>query len=187
MKTGTDFAECALLPKWDKYTYDQLDCQGFVEAVLKDLGIRKSNGTFFDWRGSNSMYRNYYSWHGTIDECIKTFGKIPVGAFVYIWESTGEQEKGYTDGLGNFKHVGIYCGKDVVRDSTRNTKGRNGVGTRTLKGFSHVSLFNGLDYFVTNSYNSTVEAILASITGIREELKKMEGLVNELSGSQRIT
>ena len=182
MKTGIEFAQCALLPKWDKYTYDKMDCQGFVEAVLKDIGVRKSNGSVYDWRGSNSMYRNYYSWRGTVEECIKQFGSVPVGAFVYMWESTGEQEKGYKDGLGNFTHVAIYCGNDVVRDSTRSTKtGRNGVGTRTMKGFSHVSLFSGLDYSVTNSYNSTVEGLIASIAGIRKELEKMEGLLNELS------
>ena len=182
MKTGIEFAQCALLPKWDKYTYDKMDCQAFVEAVLKDIGVRKSNGSVYDWRGSNSMYRNYYSWRGTVEECVKQFGSVPVGAFVYMWEPTGEQEKGYKDGLGNFTHVAIYCGNDIVRDSTRSTKtGRNGVGTRTLKGFSHVSLFSGLDYSVTNSYNSTVESIMASITGIRKELEKMEGLLNELS------
>ena len=182
MKTGIEFAQCALLPKWDKYTYDKMDCQAFVEAVLKDIGVRKSNGSVYDWRGSNSMYRNYYSWRGTVEECIKQFGSVPVGAFVYMWEPTGEQEKGYNDGLGNFTHVGIYCGNDVVRDSTRSTKtGRNGVGTRTMKGFSHITLFSGLDYSVTNSYNSTVESLMASITGIRKELEKMEGLLNELS------
>ena len=82
MKTAIQFAECALLPKWDKYTYDKMDCQGFVERVLSDLGVRKPNGKPYDWRGSNSMYRNYYSWRGTTDECLKQFGKIPVGAFV---------------------------------------------------------------------------------------------------------
>jgi hypothetical protein len=181
MKTGIEFAQCALLPKWDKYTYDKMDCQAFVEAVLKDIGVRKSNGSVYDWRGSNSMYSNYYSWRGTVEECVKQFGSVPVGAFVYMWEPTGEQKKGYTDGLGNFTHVAIYCGNDVVRDSTRNKSGRDGVGTRTMKGFSHITLFSGLDYSVTNSYNSNVESLMASISGIRKELEKMEGLLNELS------
>ena len=54
MKTGIDFAECALSEKWNKYSYSSLDCQGFVEAVLKDIGVRKANGKPYDWRGSNS-------------------------------------------------------------------------------------------------------------------------------------
>ena len=181
MKTGIEFAECALLPKWDKYTYDKMDCQAFVEAVLKDIGVRKANGTVYDWKGSNSMYRNYYSWRGTIEECIAKFGKIPVGAFVYIWKETGEEEVGYTDRLGNCTHVGIYCGNDVVRDSTRSSKtGRNGVGTRTLQGFNRVTLCSALDYSVTNSYNATVERVMAVIDRIHNELIELEGTLNEL-------
>ena len=186
--TGLEFAENALLPKWDKYTYDRLDCQGFVEAVLKDMGIRKPDGSVFDWRGSNSMYRNYYTWRGTIDECIQKFGSVPVGAFVYIWTPTGEEEVGYKDKLGNCKHVGIYCGKNVVRDSTRSTKtGRNGVGTRTLDGFNRVSLFEYLDYSVTNSYNANVEGIMAIIDSIHNQLIDLEGTLNELFRGKGIT
>lgn len=181
MKTGLDFAECALLPKWDKFSYDRLDCQGFVEAVLKEIGVRKPDGKVYDWRGSNSMYRNYFSWRGTIDECKQKFGKIPDGAFVYVWKPDGEEEVGYHDGLGNCTHVGIFCGDNVVRDSTRSTKtGRNGVGTRTLDGFSRVTLFSALDYSVTNSYNSSVESILACIDRIHNDLIDLEGKVNEL-------
>ena len=152
MKTGLQFAECALLPKWDKYTYDRLDCQAFVEAVLKEIGVR-----------------------------IKKFGALPVGAFVYIWKETGEEEVGYKDGLGNCTHVGIYCGNDTVRDSTRSTKtGRNGVGTRSLKGFNRVTLFSGLDYSVTNSYNASIEKVMAIIDSIHNQLIDLEGTLNEL-------
>ena len=180
MKTGLQFAECALLPKWDKYSYDRMDCQGFVEAVLKDIGIRKADGSVYDWRGSNSMYRNYYSWRGTVEECKAKFGKIPVGAFVYVWKKDGQPET-YKDNLGNFSHVGIYCGDDVVRDSTRSTKThRDGVGTRTLSGFTYVSLFTGLDYSVTSSYNADVEAVMASIDRIHNELIELEGTLNEI-------
>ena len=55
MISGIAFAENALLPKWDKFTYDRMDCQAFVEAVIKDLGIRKSDGSVYDWKGSYSM------------------------------------------------------------------------------------------------------------------------------------
>lgn len=180
MKTAVQFAECALLPKWDKFTYDKMDCQAFVEAVLKDIGVRKPNGTVYDWKGSNSMYRNYYSWHGTIEQCKQKYGTIPVGAFVYVWKETGQPES-YKDKLGNFSHVGVYCGNNTVRDSTRSTKtGRNGVGTRSLSGFSYVSLFSGLDYSVSNSYNASVENIMAQIDKIRNDLIDLEEGLNEL-------
>ena len=183
MKTGIDFAECALSEKWNKYKYSTLDCQGFVEAVLKEIGVRKPNGKPYDWRGSNSMYRNYYSWRGTIEECKHKFGDIPIGAFVYIWDPTGEQEVGYTDGLGNAKHVGIYCGNNVIRDSTRSNT-RDGVGTRTLKGFNRVTLFDGLSYSIDetgkDSYNAIVEGILSLISECRNNLNQLEVLVNDI-------
>ena len=113
--TGLEFAENALLPKWDKYTYDRLDCQGFVERVLADCGVRKPNGTVYDWRGSNSMYRNYYQWRGTVKECENKFGMIPQGALVFTRKTDGgEVERGYHDGLGNFSHVGIYVGNGMM-------------------------------------------------------------------------
>ena len=180
MINASTFAKCALLPKWDKYTYSQLDCQAFVEAVLKDIGIRKLDGSVYNWRGSNSMYRTYFSWRGSVDECIAAFGSVPLGAFVYIWDPTGETEVGYTDGLGNAKHVGIYCGNDIVRDSTRSTKTkRNGVGTRSMSGFNKVTLFSGLDYNLSTDYNDPVDNLLITINGIREQLKRMEEIIYE--------
>lgn len=183
IKAGV-FAECALSSKWNKFKYNELDCQGFVEAVLKDIGIRKSDGTIYNWLGSNSMYRNFYQWRGSVEECIKTFGKIPRGAFVYIWESSGEQQRAYFDGLGNAKHVGIYCGDNIVRDSTRSTKTkRDGVGTRSLDGFNKVTLFSGLDYELSTDYNNPVDKLLISINSVRKEIQRMEELINDLRGS----
>ena len=182
MKTGKEFADCALLPKWDKYKYDQLDCQGFVEEVLKDIGVVKSNGTPYNWKGCNSMYRNLFSWRGTVEECKEVFGDIPLGAFVYIWTEKGAETVGYFDDLGNCKHVGIYCGNNVVRDSTRSTKTqRNGVGTRTLDGFNRVTLFAGLDYSETNKYNASVE-IKTILISMEENINKLRGLINDLYG-----
>ena len=181
MKTGKEFADNALLSKWDRYTYDQLDCQAFVEAVLKDIGVRKSDGSVYNWSGSNSMYRNYYTGHGTIEDCIKAYGCLPVGAFVYVWKPDGEPEQYKKDGLGNFSHVGIYCGNDIVRDSTRSTKTkRNGVGTRSLEGFTYASLFSGLDYSNKQEYTADIEKVYTLIDRIHNDLIDLEGTLNEL-------
>ena len=181
MKTGDQFADDALLSKWDKYKYDHLDCQAFVEAVLKDIGVRKPDGSVYNWTGSNSMYRNYYSWHGTVNECIEKYGIVPVGAFVYVWKPTGEPEQYKKDGLGNFSHVGIYCGNDIVRDSTRSTKTkRNGVGTRSMEGFTYVSLFSGLDYNTKDNYTASVTEVFQIIDEIHNKLIDLEGTLNEL-------
>lgn len=179
MITGVQFAENALLSKWDKFKYNELDCQAFVEAVLTDVGVRKKDGTVYNWRGSNSMYRNYFTWRGTIKEAVQTFGFVPVGAFVYMWKPTGEKEVGYNDGLGNCSHVGIYCGNNIVRDSTRSTKTkRDGVGDRPLTDFNRISLFSGLDYGVKQSTNELIEKLFEEIdtlkSKIREIIERME-------------
>lgn len=185
MFTGEQFAKLALDSKYNKYTYDQLDCQAFVEKVLSDLGVRKPDGTIYNWRGSNSMYRNYYSWRGSIEECIQKFGCIPVGAFVYVWEPTGEEERGYHDGLGNAKHVGIYCGGELVRDSTRyKSHGeyvRDGVGDAALKAFNRVSLPDMLDFSEKSDYDTDVTEVLQIIANMRSELDRMEGILNDIA------
>lgn len=135
----------------EKYTgvpYSKLDCQAFVEQVLKDCGVRKPDGSIYNWRGSNSMWRNALSWKGTLAECITRFGSIPAGSWVFIVKNDGgEKDRGYHDDQGNASHVGIYCGTDPdpVRDSTK-TKKRDGVGYRQLEGFTHVGLPSMIDF-----------------------------------------
>ena len=186
MKTGKEFARLAQDAKYNKYTYDQLDCQAFVEKVLADLGVRKPDGTVYNWRGSNSMYRNYFSWRGTKEECIAKFGCIPDGAFMYVWANDGgEEEHGYHDGLGNAKHVGIFCGGQLVRDSTR-YKGkdgqyiRNGVGDADLKSFNRVTIPSMLDFDGESGYNTDVEEMLKCISSIRQELDRLEGFIYDI-------
>ena len=180
-KTGEDLAKCALLEKWNKLKYDNCDCQNFVELVIKELGIRKPDGSVYNWRGCNSMYRNYYTFRGTIEECIAKYGYLPIGAFVYIWTPTGQELVGYYDDLGNCKHVGLYCGDNIVRDSTRSTKThRDGVGSRTLEGFTHCTLFSGVDYNITSSYNSSEEDIKKLISSIQKILDDLGVKINEL-------
>ena len=94
--SNTQFAEQARSSKYDGVPYTKLDCQGFVEEVLKDCGVRKADGTPYNWRGSNSMWRNALLWRGTIAECLHRYGEIPLGAWVFIIKNDGgEKEKGY--------------------------------------------------------------------------------------------
>ena len=182
MKTGLDYADQAKLSKYDKLKYSDYDCQAFCELVLRDIGVRQPNGSIYNWRGSNDMYRNAVKWIGTIDEARKTFGEVPIGSWAFMWDTTGnEKQRGYYDGKGNASHVGIYIGNDTVRDSTKikNANGqiiRDGVGTRPLKQFQKIGLPNMLDFGSTkhilnievdrdsivniyNSLNSTLEII----------------------------
>lgn len=144
--TGKDLAEQAITGNYVGIPYSKLDCQGFVEQVLKDLGVRKSDGSVYNWRGSNSMWRNFISWRGSIKECKEKFGDIPVGAFVFIIKRDGgEKEKGYNDDLGNASHVGLYLGTSPK--PCMDSQGNRGVDYCSLNVFTHVGLMSMVDYY----------------------------------------
>lgn len=87
--------------------YTTMDCQRFVEKSLEDCGWK------IDLSGSNAWYRKVRSegWIGTPEECKKEFGGIPKGAFLFVHVfDGGEEARGYHDGLGNAKHIGLYTG-----------------------------------------------------------------------------
>ena len=85
--------------------YTEMDCQAFVERCLADCGMR------INLPGSNAWYRRM-DWTGTPEECKAQFGKIPVGAFLFILNTDGkEPEKYQGDGIGNASHIGIYTGE----------------------------------------------------------------------------
>ena len=181
-RTGKQYAEHAKNSKYDKLTYDNVDCQAFCELVLKDIGVRQSNGAVYNWKGSNDIARHACSWIGTKEECIKQFGFIPLGAWAFIWDNTGnEKQRGYYDGLGNYSHIGIYVGDNIVRDSTRykNSKGeyvRNGPGNRALSAFNRIGLAKMLDFEVKPEYNNH-DKIMSIVNDIRNKLTELEGLV----------
>ena len=181
-RTGKQYAEQAKDKKYEKLTYDNVDCQAFCELVLKDIGVRQANGSVYNWKGSNDIARNACSWIGTKEECIKQFGFIPVGAWAFIWDNTGnEKQRGYYDGLGNYSHIGIYVGDNLVRDSTRykDSKGnyvRNGPANRALSAFNRIGLAKMLDFTVQPQYNNH-EKIMSIIAEIRNKLTELEGAV----------
>lgn len=176
MISAKKFAEQARSDKYNNIKYDQADCQGFVEKVLYDSGCRKQDGQAYNWRGSNSMWRNALSWKGTLEECRNKYGEIPLGAWVFIVKyDGGEVEKGYHDSEGNAVHVGIYVGNDETRDSTRNSKGRDGVGYRPLKDWNRVGLCKYLDYSLNNKDNNVERSkeIINYFRSLLDELERM--------------
>lgn len=182
-RTGKQYADQARKTEYDKFKYENMDCQAFCERVLKDIGVRNSNGQPYNWKGSNDIARHACSWIGTKEDCIKAFGFIPLGAWAFIWENkTGkEKERGYNDGLGNYSHIGIYIGDDIVRDSTRykNSSGeyvRDGVGNRSINAFNRVGLAKMLDFGESPSYNDH-DKIMSILGEIRNKLSELEGLI----------
>lgn len=138
--TGTDFATLALAYDPDvtgqQIPYSQCDCIGFVNMVWRDIPVVASNnwnltnGTNSIWRstrtfnttdpnGNNPTLELWYQ--DTIANCISTYGEIPTGALLFHQISEAgpppipPQYAG--DGIGNFVHVGIYCGNNEVMQS----------------------------------------------------------------------
>ena len=141
--TGEDVTRQAVNGNYLGKPYSEYDCQAFVEQVLIDLGMRKPDGSRYNWKGSNSMYRNHIRWRGTIEDCKKKFGCIPQGAFVFLVKHDGgEVERGYHDDLGNASHVGIYIGYNTCIDS----QPTGGIQYRKLSIFTHVGLMDMIDY-----------------------------------------
>ena len=176
MVTALHFADVADDPKYNKYRYDDLDCQAFVEKVLYDSGVHKPDGSAYNWKGSNSMCRSALSWRGTLAEAVERFGTVPDGAWTFILKNDGgEKDRGYNDGEGNASHVGIYVGGGIVRDSTRSTKTkRDGVGTRSINDFNMIGLCKYLDYnneIVNN--NSQIKSILDNIEKELQEIRRL--------------
>lgn len=175
MHTGTEFANQAKSSKYDKLKYSQYDCQAFVELVLYDIGVKKPDGKAYNWKGSNSMWRNALSWKGTKEECIATFGCIPLGAWVFmVSHDGGEVERGYHDNEGNANHVGIYVGDDNTRDSAGS---RGGVGYRPLKDWNMVGLCKYLDYKVDNNDNTNKDRYISIINDIYTLLSELERMI----------
>lgn len=186
MITGTQYADQAMSDRYTGTPYSKLDCQAFVEQVLKDCGVRKPDGSPYNWKGSNSMWRNALEWKGTIQQCLNRYGMIPPGAWVFIVKNDGgEKDRGYNDDQGNASHVGIYCDPnrpDPVRDSTK-TSTRDGVGYRKLAGFTHV----GLPKMILYNKEETDSEILSAVHTVRNEnssdedyLKALETLTKHL-------
>lgn len=175
MYTGIQYGKKAEDPSYNSLKYSQVDCQAFCEKVLKDLGVRKSNGAVYDWRGSNDMWRNAVSWKGTIAEARQKFGQIPVGSWAFmVAHDGGEVPRGYHDDQGNAAHVAIVVNQSQVRDSTKGT-GRDGVAYRKLSDFNMIGLPKMLDFDYTNPNIIEIEA--ESIIEVKSLLDQINSII----------
>lgn len=143
---ATDLIRAA--PKFLGVPYSTMDCQAFVEAALKEIGISEN------LPGSNAWYR-HMTWTGTPEECKRSFGKIPPGAFLFILEHDGaEPEKYKPDGIGNASHIGIFTGMtgaEMVRiadeagivNALKYDFGNGAIHSSQSRGFVCTSNFKG--------------------------------------------
>ena len=149
---GTDVAAAAVQAAHVGYTYDEMDCQAFVEHC-----VRQAGGSM-DYLGTNDMARRA-AWLGTLDEA-RAQGRLVPGAGVLIREETEENlpARYAGDGLGDFSHVGLYVGEGALSDTDKNgrrracdavhssaTMGRV-AGTTLQNGWTHAMWFSEIDY-----------------------------------------
>ena len=115
---------------YDRKQPGGMDCQDFVEQCLADCGWHKNLG------GSNSWYRYCIQngWVGTPEECAQQFGKVPPGAFLFIWEpvSASTPDKFKHDGVGDITHIGLVTG--TRQGAIHSSKSKGGVVESSFTG-----------------------------------------------------
>lgn len=109
--TGEELAKAARNSKYDGCSYKEMDCQQFVENVLKDVGI------VYNWLGSNHMYRDMVVDVDTISNIFAKYGEVPSGYICFTVKHDGKEPARYKDGT-NAAHVGIVLDGGEVRHST---------------------------------------------------------------------
>ena len=143
-------------------TYQEMDCQAFVEASMALVGLHK------DLAGSNAWYRTM-TWTGTPEECKTKFGSVPVGALLYILEQDGKEPAKYkSDGIGNASHIGIKTGdgKGAIHSSaSRGNVCESEFHDKTIPngGWNRVGLWDAFDY------GDKINALLSGGSGSEQD------------------
>lgn len=143
MASAKDFSEAGF--QFLGRSYEEMDCQRFVELCLRSVGIIK------DLAGSNAWYREM-TWVGTPEDCMRTFGSIPVGAMLFILESDGNEPQKYkSDGIGNASHIGIKTARQkgaIHSSSSRGCVFESDFHDKTIPhgGWNRVGLWKALSY-----------------------------------------
>lgn len=142
-KALLDYASTTKVPYVNNgSTLQGMDCQGLMEYLLRQCGVSQN------WRGSNDMWRNALSWSGSIEECVKKYGAIPPGAWLFIWKEDGAPAS-YKDDKGNASHVGAYLGGTVAvhASSSRGQVAQSYIGKKSINGgWNRVGLCKLIDY-----------------------------------------
>lgn len=133
---GNAFANYALAYNGRYLPYSQVDCIQFVNMVWRDIQT-VADHNYNLTMGTNSLWRSTRTfpttspdnqsptpelWYkDTIDNCIATYGSIPTGTLLFHKISNAGlppiPSQYANDGIGNFAHVGIYCGDNKVMQS----------------------------------------------------------------------
>ena len=156
MITGERIADTAIDSGLLGTPYKELDCQAFVEVVLKAAGLNIIN-----YRGSNHMWRDL-----VYDRKKVKGNKPPRGSLAFIVrEDGGEVKRGYHDNMLNATHVAIVINDDQVMESTT-----GGVQYGRLSRFTDYGLIKDVDY---TSGKGGVDNAGEGCADLLEQLMKM--------------
>ena len=147
--------------------YKVMDCQAFVEQCLRDCGEK------INLPGSNAWYRECIK-NGCVmtpEECVKEFGTVPKGAFLFIVRDVDSKtpEQYRHDGYGDAKHIGIVTQKDKGAIHSSESKGgvcQSEFHNKTIKngGWNMVGFWKKVKYGVPE-----LDAPIANDSGIPSE------------------
>lgn len=164
--TNIELANAALNSKYDGVSYNEMDCQSFVEHVLADCGIK------YNWRGSNDMWRNM-----VIEQEEKDSTKDYTGYICFTIKHDGKEDKSrYKDGI-NASHVGIVLEGGRVRHSTTGGVQYDVISSDRWthlakhKDITYSSELNSIDHMI-----SAVEHLNNALNLIRECVDLLKGV-----------
>lgn len=153
------------------YTYDEMDCQAFIEHCARQAGGA------MDYLGTNDMARRA-AWLGTLSQA-QAEGRLVPGAGLLIREETEENlpARYASGGLGDFSHAGLYVGPDALTDTDKTgrmrscdavhssaTMGRV-AGSTLQNGWTHVLWFPEIDYGASGGTGNAAAGAGTTVTG----------------------
>lgn len=153
------------------YTYDEMDCQAFIEHCARQAGGA------MDYLGTNDMARRA-AWLGTLSQA-QAEGRLVPGAGLLIREETEANlpARYASGGLGDFSHAGLYVGPDALTDTDKSgrmrscdavhssaTRGRV-AGSTLQNGWTHVLWFPEIDYGASGGTGNAAAGAGTTVTG----------------------
>lgn len=169
--TANQLARAAVQAVGVGYTYDEMDCQAFIEHCARQAGGA------MDYLGTNDMARRA-AWLGTLSQA-QAEGRLVPGAGLLIREETEENlpARYASGGLGDFSHAGLYVGPDALTDTDKTgrmrscdavhssaTMGRV-AGSTLQNGWTHVLWFPEIDYGASGGTGNAAAGAGTTVTG----------------------
>ena len=169
--TAVQLARAAVQAVGVGYTYDELDCQAFIEHCARQAGGA------MDYLGTNDMARRA-AWLGTLSQA-QAEGRLVPGAGLLIREETEANlpARYASGGLGDFSHAGLYVGPDALTDTDKTgrmrscdavhssaTRGRV-AGSTLQNGWTHVLWFPEIDYGASGGTGNAAAGAGTTVTG----------------------